>query len=263
MRQAFAGMLWSKQLYDYDVARWLDGDPTQPRAAGVAARPAATPAGATSTPSTSCRCPTNGSTRGSRRGTSRFHCVALAHVDPASPSTSCAALPRVVPAPQRRAARLRVGLRRCQPAGAGVGGARGVRHRRRSRPRLPEPHLRQAARQLHLVGEPPGRRRLEPLRGRLPRARQHRAARPLAPAGRAHAGAVRRHRLDGVLRAGHGGHRGDPATARARPATDLVLKFLEHFARITRGDGRPGPVGRRRTASTTTSCDRPTARQCR
>ncbi len=30
MRQAFAGMLWSKQLYAYDVGRWLDGDPTQP-----------------------------------------------------------------------------------------------------------------------------------------------------------------------------------------------------------------------------------------
>jgi hypothetical protein len=30
MRQAFAGMLWSKQLYYYDVARWLDGDPAQP-----------------------------------------------------------------------------------------------------------------------------------------------------------------------------------------------------------------------------------------
>jgi hypothetical protein len=30
MRQAFAGMLWSKQLYSYDVARWLDGDPAQP-----------------------------------------------------------------------------------------------------------------------------------------------------------------------------------------------------------------------------------------
>ena len=30
MRQAFAGMLWSKQLYNYEVARWLDGDPTQP-----------------------------------------------------------------------------------------------------------------------------------------------------------------------------------------------------------------------------------------
>jgi hypothetical protein len=30
MRQAFAGMLWSKQLFYYDVERWLDGDPTQP-----------------------------------------------------------------------------------------------------------------------------------------------------------------------------------------------------------------------------------------
>ena len=30
MRQAFAGMLWSKQLFYYDVKRWLDGDPSQP-----------------------------------------------------------------------------------------------------------------------------------------------------------------------------------------------------------------------------------------
>ena len=30
LRQALAGMLWSKQLYAYDVARWLDGDATQP-----------------------------------------------------------------------------------------------------------------------------------------------------------------------------------------------------------------------------------------
>jgi len=30
MRQAFAGMLWSKQFYNYSVAAWLDGDPTQP-----------------------------------------------------------------------------------------------------------------------------------------------------------------------------------------------------------------------------------------
>ena len=29
MRQAFSGMLWSKQFYNYDVARWLAGDPTQ------------------------------------------------------------------------------------------------------------------------------------------------------------------------------------------------------------------------------------------
>jgi len=29
-RQAFAGMIWGKQFYCYDVKRWLDGDPTQP-----------------------------------------------------------------------------------------------------------------------------------------------------------------------------------------------------------------------------------------
>ena len=30
MRQAQAGLLWSKQFYDYQVSRWLKGDPTQP-----------------------------------------------------------------------------------------------------------------------------------------------------------------------------------------------------------------------------------------
>ena len=30
MRQAFAGMLWGKQFYHYDVCSWLDGDPAQP-----------------------------------------------------------------------------------------------------------------------------------------------------------------------------------------------------------------------------------------
>lgn len=30
MRQAHAGLLWSKQVYLYDVERWLAGDPTQP-----------------------------------------------------------------------------------------------------------------------------------------------------------------------------------------------------------------------------------------
>ena len=30
MRQALAGLLWSKQWYHYDVQRWLRGDPTQP-----------------------------------------------------------------------------------------------------------------------------------------------------------------------------------------------------------------------------------------
>jgi hypothetical protein len=30
MRQAFAGLLWSKQYYHYDVTKWLEGDPSGP-----------------------------------------------------------------------------------------------------------------------------------------------------------------------------------------------------------------------------------------
>ena len=30
VRQAYAGLLWSKQFFHYDVARWLNGDPGQP-----------------------------------------------------------------------------------------------------------------------------------------------------------------------------------------------------------------------------------------
>ena len=52
MRQAFAGMLWSKQFYHFDVDRWLDGDPAATPAAGRAARTAATTSGATSTTTT-------------------------------------------------------------------------------------------------------------------------------------------------------------------------------------------------------------------
>src|SRR5207249_4223582 len=29
-RQAFAGMMWSKQYYYFDIAQWLKGDPGQP-----------------------------------------------------------------------------------------------------------------------------------------------------------------------------------------------------------------------------------------
>jgi mannosylglycerate hydrolase MGH1-like protein len=32
MRQAFAGLLWSRQFYHYDVRTWLEGDPAQPPA---------------------------------------------------------------------------------------------------------------------------------------------------------------------------------------------------------------------------------------
>jgi hypothetical protein len=67
MRQALAGMLWSKQFYYYDVDRWLSehgADPFSPRRHAPA-----TSTGTTSTTRTSSRCRTSGSTRGTRPGT--------------------------------------------------------------------------------------------------------------------------------------------------------------------------------------------------
>jgi hypothetical protein len=82
MRQAFAGMLWSKQLYYYDVARWLDGDPAQPP-----------PAAARKTGRNSrwrhfdafdiMSMPDKWEYPWFAARDLAFHCVALAHVDPA------------------------------------------------------------------------------------------------------------------------------------------------------------------------------------
>ena len=82
MRQAFAGMLWSKQLYYYDVARWLDGDPAQPAPDPARLR------------GRNCRwrtfdafdimsMPDTWEYPWFAAWDLAFHCVALAHVDPA------------------------------------------------------------------------------------------------------------------------------------------------------------------------------------
>ena len=137
LRQALAGMLWSKQFYHYDVRRWLDGDPADPppppeRLAGrnhewthlnnldVISMP------------DKWEYPWYAA------WDLAFHCVALAHVDPEFAKAQLhPALPRVVHAPQRPAARLRVELRRRQPAGPRLGRAARLRDRRRRRLRLP------------------------------------------------------------------------------------------------------------------------------
>ena len=82
MRQAFAGMLWSKQLFDYDVARWLAGDPTQPTP------PAARLTGRNARWSNFdafdiMSMPDKWEYPWFAAWDLAFHCVALAHVDPA------------------------------------------------------------------------------------------------------------------------------------------------------------------------------------
>ncbi len=84
-RRAFAGLLWGKQLYRYDVSRWLEGDPAQP----------------TPPPQRLARQPEGRNTSWQHLALTdiismpdeweypwfatwdlAFHCVALAHVDP-------------------------------------------------------------------------------------------------------------------------------------------------------------------------------------
>jgi hypothetical protein len=82
MRQAFAGMLWGKQFYYYDVARWLDGDPAQPPP----------PPGRASGRNSHWRSldafdimsmPDKWEYPWFAAWDLAFHCVALAHIDPA------------------------------------------------------------------------------------------------------------------------------------------------------------------------------------
>jgi hypothetical protein len=82
MRQAFAGMLWSKQLYDFNVSRWLDGDaglpaPPDSRLAGRNARWRSFDARDVMSMPDKWEYPWFAA------WDLAFHCIALAHVDPA------------------------------------------------------------------------------------------------------------------------------------------------------------------------------------
>ena len=188
-------------MYPYNVRRWLDGDPGEPPP------PEARQHGRNS----------------DWRHLDAFDVLAMPdpweypwfaawdlgfHCDPlGAPRSRVREVPadraaaRVVPAPERRAAGVRVELRRRQPAGARDGRAPRLPHRRRPRPRVPRARLPEAAGQLHVVAEPRGRRRQQRLQRRLPRPRQHQPDRPLEPPGGRRARAGRRHRVDGLLRA--------------------------------------------------------------
>ena len=208
LRQASAGMLWSKQLFYYDVARWLDGDPGQP------APPAVRKGGRNSRWRNFdgfdiISMPDKWEYPWFAAWDLAFHTVTLAHLDPAFAKYQLILICRewfqhpqgALPAyewdfgdvnpPVHAWAALQVWA---------IDGGRDLG--------FPGPDLRQAAGQLHLVGEPGRRQRQQCLRGRLPRPGQHRPDRPVPPARRLHPGTIRRDRLDGRLRAGAGHDRG-------------------------------------------------------
>ena len=213
------------------------------------ARTGGTPGGATSTGSTSSRCRTSGSTRGSPPGTWPFTAITLAHLDPAFAKYQLILICRewfqhpqgALPAyewdfgdvnpPVHAWAALQV---------FAIDGARDIDFLRRV--------FAQAPGQLHLVGQPRGCQRPERLRGRLPRPGQHRPDRPLPPARWLHPRAVRRHRLDGRLRAGHGIYRGRPELVRRARGSGSGAEVPGAFRGHPHGPGPAGPVGRHRRA---------------
>ena len=99
-----------------------------------------------------------------------FHCVALALVDPDFAKEQLMLIARVVSAPQRPAAGLRVGIRRRQSSRACLGGLARLQDREKrrggsARPRFSGEGLSQAAAQFHLVGESQGCRGQERFQG--------------------------------------------------------------------------------------------------
>ncbi len=183
--------------------------------------------------------------------------------EPADPAHA-----RVVHASQRPDPRVRMGIRRRQSARARVGRDARLPDRgealRPHRPRVPRAHLPEAAHQLHVVGQPQGRRRQQHLRGRLPRARQHQRV-------RSHVGAARRRATSSrpTARAGwrciasissasrSSSPRRTRCTRTSPPSSSSTS--CTSAPRSTSWAATAGGCGTRRTATTTTSCGCPTA----
>ena len=84
-RRAFAGLMWGKQLYRYDVRQWLEGDPAQPAPPPLRRRPQ--PLGRnTEWPTLSLAdvisMPDEWEYPWFAAWDLAFHCVAIAHIDP-------------------------------------------------------------------------------------------------------------------------------------------------------------------------------------
>ena len=126
MRQAFAGLLWSKQFYHYDVNRWLRGDPMEPppRPSGCMD---GTAIGPIYTMPMSFPCRISGSIPGMRRGTSLFTASPWRSSTRTSRKNSSFLMLREwYMHPNGQIPGLRMGVGRRQSAGPCVGGLAGI-----------------------------------------------------------------------------------------------------------------------------------------
>ena len=121
-RQAFAGVLWSKQYFYYDVTEWLDGDPAEPKPPGSRHKGTQPRVGSCHHGRRRLDAGQMGVSlvRGLGLGLSSGH-AGLSRSGGRQASTD-PARPILVHAPQRAAAGLRMELQRRQSARAGLGG---------------------------------------------------------------------------------------------------------------------------------------------
>ena len=121
-RRAIAGLLWAKKHFRYDVREWLEGDPAMPSPPARSGERTQPRVGA----------PLQ---RRHHLDARRVGVPVVRRVGPRVPhaadgdrgsrlreGAAAAVLPRVVHAPERTAPRVRVGVQRCEPARARVGG---------------------------------------------------------------------------------------------------------------------------------------------
>ena len=155
IRQAYAGLLWSKQFYHYIVDEWLEGDPVSPSRL----RPGSSgrnQTGIISTAATCSPCPISGNTHGSPHGiwpSMSAYCV----VDPQFAKEQLLLLLRewyMHPNGQSRLMNLisATSIRRCMRGRAG-GSIKSPPRERRARPRISRTAFPKVAPAIHVVGE--------------------------------------------------------------------------------------------------------------
>ena len=161
MRQALAGMLWSKQFYYFDADRWLAEHHAHPLHLG-SQKISKLESGSTWSMRTSSRCRTNGNTPGTRLGTwPSTHCRFRSSTPTSRKQQMLLMVQGVIPASQRTDARLRMEFQRREPSGPRLCHPVPPSHRARvvsgeADVEFLKSAFKQAVAELYLVGEPEG-----------------------------------------------------------------------------------------------------------
>ena len=211
MRQAIAGMLWSKQFYSFDADQWLEEHHAHPLLPGP--RPSRNQEWFHMINDDIISMPDKWEYPWYAAWDLAFHTLPISIVDPDFAKHQMELiLQGFYLHPSGQIPAYEWNFSDVNPPGPRLGHPVPASHRaspaRRGRPRLPQVGLPQALAELHLVGESQGPIRQERVRGGLPRPRQHRRLRPQRPsAHRRPPGAGGRHRVDGPLHPEHGGAR--------------------------------------------------------